>query len=205
MRVAGNLAGSLAVLGVAGALAFGLPAVDRAVPAGQPLPAGQRYAVGGGVSLTPPPGALLDVTKTRPRADRGSALFLLGPVRYAVVVEPFTGTLAEAEERLRRKITSARGYQATGRERTVTTAAGLVGVQGGYTAPGRVGRYSVFLAPVSPAAGGGGRGTRPSPAPRGGPGRLVIEVTISGTESDLRGVLARLEESTRSLAHGGDP
>jgi hypothetical protein len=171
-----NLAGSLAVLAVAGLIAFGLPAVDRAVPGERPVPAGQRYFVAAGVSLLPPPGALLDVTKTRPGPDRGTALFVLGPVRFAIVVDLFEGTLHDAAARLRRKITASRGYQVTGHETPVTTATGLAGLQGGYTAPGRAGRYSVFLA--------GGR---------------AVEVTVSGTEARLRGALTDVEASTRSL------
>jgi len=179
-RLWSNLYGSLAVLAVVGLIAFGLPALDRALPAERPVPAGQRHVVGGGVTVLPPPGAMLDVTKTRPRADRGTALFVLGSVRYVIVVDPFVGTLPAAATRLRQKITATRGYQVAGRETPVATDAGLGGLQGGYTAPGRAGRYSVFLA-----------------------GGLAIEVTVSGTDTHLRDALGGIEASTRSLAYRG--
>jgi hypothetical protein len=179
-RRLGNLLGSAGVLAAVAAIAFGLPAVDRAVPAARPVPAGEPYEVGGDVTVVPPPGALVDVTKSRPGTDRGTALFLVGPVRYAVLATPFTGTLDEAAARLRRKITATRGYQVTGREAEVRTDSGLAGRQGGYTAPGRGGRYAVFLA-----------------------GPLVIEVTVGGAEPELRHALWLIESSTATLAWRG--
>lgn len=183
MRVAGspllwNLLGSLSVVLAVGGLAFGLPAVDRAIPAQRPVVSGQAYLVGGGVTLLPPPGAELDVTRTRRATDRGTALFLLGAVRYAIVVAPFAGGLPEAAARLRAKITDTRGYQVTGGEAEVSTDTGLAGLQGGYSAPGRGGRYAVFL-----AAG------------------LAIEVTASGANLELGQALGTIEASTRSINH----
>jgi hypothetical protein len=174
----GNLLGSLAVLGIAAGVAVGLPAIDRSLPAGRTPPAGQPYAVGGGVRLVPPPGAVLDVTKTRPGPARGTVLFLLGPVRYVVVVSPFAGSLAAAADRLRDKITATRGYQVTGPRRDVTTGGGLVGLGGGYAAPGRQGQYSVFLVD-----------------------RLAVEVTVSGTDADVRAALETIEASIASLTY----
>ncbi|WP_213456219.1 hypothetical protein [Rhizomonospora bruguierae] len=181
-RRLGNLLGSAGVLAAVASIAFGLPAVDRAIPAGRPVPAGEPYEIGGGVTLVPPAGALLDVTKSRPGPDRGTALFLIGAVRCAVVAAPFTGTLEEAAARLRDKITATRGYQVTGREADVRTQSGLVGRQGGYTAPGRGGRYAVYLA-----------------------GPVVVEVTISGTDLELRDVLRTIEESITTIARTGTP
>src|SRR5262245_26450811 len=89
----GNLWRSLALLGVVTAFGVGLPALDRAVPAARPVPVDRAYPVGAGVSVVPPAGAELDVTGTRPGADRGTVLFLLGGVRYAITVLPFTGGL----------------------------------------------------------------------------------------------------------------
>jgi hypothetical protein len=110
----GNLLGSIAVLMAAGAIAVGLPALDRALPAARPVPSGLAYAVGGGVTLVPPRDAMIDVTKTRPGRDRGAALFLVGAVRLVVVAAPFPGGLETAAARLRQKITAIRGYQASG-------------------------------------------------------------------------------------------
>ncbi|HEU5110131.1 MAG TPA: hypothetical protein VFT95_16445 [Micromonosporaceae bacterium] len=173
-----NLLGSLAVLMAAGAIAIGLPALDRALPAARPVPADLPYEVGGGVSLMPPPGALIDVTKTRPGRDRGTVLFLIGAVRFVIVAAPFPGTLSEATARLRSKITATRGYQVAGPESAVSTRGGLIGRGGGYAAPGRTGRYSVFL-----VVG------------------MAIEVTVSGGRTDLSGALAGVSASIDTLTY----
>ena len=172
-----NLAGSIGVLCTVAGLAFGLPALDRALPAQRPAGDGP-YPVGGGVTVTPPPGARLDVTLTRPGDTRGTAVFLVGEVRYVVVVTPFDGSLPEATERLRRKI--KRGHEITGKEMPVRTASGLDGVEGTYAAPGRAGRYLVFRA-----------------------GDVAIEVTVAGSAPALRTALAAIEASTRTIAHRG--
>lgn len=177
-----NLLGSLAILLGLGGLAFGLPAVDRAVPATRPVASGLPYRVGAGITVVPPPGALVDVTATRPRDDRGSVLFLLGGVRYLVMVAPFGGDLPAAAAQLRRRITATRGYQVTGGESTVRTSGGVVGLQGGYTAPGRGGRYAVFLT-----------------------GGLAVEFTASGTDLQLNRSLDAIEASTRSLEYRRQP
>jgi hypothetical protein len=182
MRVAGstllrNLAGSIGVLCTVAGLAVGLPALDRALPAQRPIGNG-TYPVGGGVTVTPPPDARLDVTLTRPGDTRGTAVFLVGSVRYVIVVTPFQGTLPEATERLRRKITAVRGHEITGQQFPVSTATGLAGVQGTYAAPGRGGRYLVF-------AGDG----------------VAIEVTVAGAAPALRDALGAIEASTKTIAH----
>jgi hypothetical protein len=164
------------------AIAYGLPAVDRALPADRPIPAGQPYLVGGGITVVPPPHAMVDVTKTRPATDRGTALFVLDTVKYAIAVAPFTGTLDEAAVRLRRRITGTRGYQVTGDERPVQTAHGVAGVQGGYAAPDRSGRYTVFVLD----------------------GRTV-EVTVSGACPELDSALAEIGTSVSSIAYRSDP
>ncbi|MEV4535411.1 hypothetical protein AB0J82_16430 [Asanoa sp. NPDC049518] len=175
-----NLAGSIGVLSTVAGLAFGLPAIDRALPAARPVDSGP-YLVGGGVTVTPPPGARLDVTLTRPRDTRGTAVFLVGTVRYVIVVAPFDGSLADATQRLRDKIT--RGHQITGKESPTRTATGLDGVQGTYAASGRGGRYLVFLA-----------------------GDVAIEVTVAGSAPALRAALGAIEASTRTIAYrGGTP
>lgn len=177
-----QLASLLAGLVLAGTLwliAYGLPAVDRALPGSEPVRAGVPYDVGGGVTLLPPADALVDLTRTRPAADRGTAVFVLGAVRYAITVAPFDGGLIAAAERLRARITGTAGYQVTGGQSAVATAAGMAGVQGGYTAPGRAGRYAVFLA-----------------------GDLAVEVTVSGTDLELTHALPRIEAATGSIRRG---
>lgn len=172
-----NLAGSLAILGVLGSVSVALPAIDRAIPAVRPVAAGVPYPIGAGVTVVPPPGAMIDVTQTRPSDERGTVLFIIGPVRYAIVVVPFDGDLAAAAENLRRKITEVRGYQITGSQLDVSTAGGLRGVQGGYLAPGRGGRYAVFLTTG-----------------------LAIEVTVAGSHPEFGGLAGAVEASTRSIA-----
>jgi hypothetical protein len=175
-----NLLGALGVVAILAGLAFGLPAVDRALPAERPVSADQPYPVGAGVTVVPPPGATVDVTGTRPGDDAGTVLFRLGAVRYAIVVRPFRGDLQAAAARLRRRITGTNGYQVTGGQLAVATAGGIAGLQGGYTAPGRGGRYAVFVADG-----------------------LAIEVTIGGGELDLGRTLPQIEASTRTLRHDG--
>jgi hypothetical protein len=178
----GNLAGSLALLAVVAAFGFGLPALDRAVPAARPVPVDRPYPVGAGVTVVPPAGAELDVTRTRPAADRGTVLFLLGAVRYAITVLPFTGGLAGAVADLQRQITAVGGYQVYGPVVPVRTAAGVPGLRGGYTSPGRAGRYEVFLA-----------------------GGTAAQVTIAGADPDLSAQLDALQASVASLVFPGSP
>lgn len=175
-----NLLGALGVAAVLATLAFGLPAVDRALPAERPVPAGQPYPVGAGVTVIPPPGATVDVTGTRPGDAAGTALFRLASVQYAISVRPFNGDLSTAAARLRKRITGTSGYQVTGAQLGVATADGLAGLQGGYSAPGRSGRYVVFVVDG-----------------------LTIEVTVSGGELDLGRTLPQIEASTRTLRHDG--
>jgi hypothetical protein len=176
-----NLVGALALVAALSVLAFGLPAIDRALPSQRPVRTDQPYTVGGGVTVLPPPGATIDLTGTRPGGSQGQVLFRLGPVQYAIVVQPFDGTLATAADRLRRRITGTPGYQVTGTQLAVATMGGITGLQGGYTAPGRGGRYAVFVA--------AGR---------------TIEVTVSGTELDLGRRLPAVDVSTRSLRYTGE-
>jgi len=171
-----NLLGALGVVAALAGLAFGLPAVDRALPSERPVRHDQPYLIGGGVTVVPPRASVIDVTGTRPGDHEGTVLFRLGPVRYAIVVRPFDGTLDAAATRLRQRITDTSGYQVTGAQLTVATAEGLAGVQGGYTGPGQGGRYAVFVAQ----------------------GR-TIEVIVGGADLDLGRTLPAIEASTRTL------
>jgi hypothetical protein len=175
-----NLLAALGVAAILAGLAFGLPAVDDALPAGRPVRWDQPYLVGAGVTVVPPRGAMLDVTGTRPGDDQGSVLFRLGPVRYSIVVQPFEGTLAAAARSLRQRITASSGYQVTGAQLAVATRSGIAGLQGGYTAEGQGGRYAVFVV--------AGR---------------TIEVTVRGADLDLGRWLPAIDESTRTLRYSG--
>ena len=173
-----NLGWSTGILAVIGALAFGLPAVNAALPAARPVPDGRPYPLGNGVTVVPPPGARLDVTTSMP----GRTLFTLGGVRYLIVVAPFQGSLAEVAAQVRNKITANRGYQVTGTEAATRTGQGVPGRQGGYTSPGRNGRYAVFLH-----------------------GGVAVEVTIAGADLDLRSALPGLTASVASIEFPGPP
>ncbi len=172
----GNTLGSLAIVALVGLIAFGLPAYDRSLPATRSLPAGATYAVGAGVTLVPPPGATVDVSQTRPGDLRGTALFTVGTVRYAVVSGPFTGGLGEAANKLREQITGKPGYQVAEGDHPFRTDAGVDGRAGGYTSPGRTGEYAVFVA--------GGRS---------------VEVTVSAPDGELRTSLPTVEASVRTV------
>jgi hypothetical protein len=176
-RLIHNLLGSLAILTVVAGLGLGLPAINRSLPNARPVAADRPYLIDSRVTVLPPPGAVLDVTRTRPAADRGTALFLLGGVRYALTARPFSAGLAEAAAELRRKITAIHGYQITGREVRVRTAAGVDGWQGAYSSPGRVGQYAVFLA-----------------------GGTAVEATVAGPDPDLHAALPTLQASIASIA-----
>ncbi|GAA2652578.1 hypothetical protein [Paractinoplanes durhamensis] len=175
-----NILGAFGLVAVLAGLALGLPAVDRAFSAERPLQAGVPVDIGAGVTVVPPAGATLDVTGTRPGGSMGSAFFRLGAVQYKISVRPFDGDLETAAARLRQRITGNQGYQVTSAQLAVDTVDGLAGLQGGYTAPGRGGRYAVFV----------------------GDGR-TIEILISGNDLDLGATLPQIEASTRTLRIDG--
>jgi hypothetical protein len=178
-RLLRNLWASFAVAATIGAIGIGLPAINDSLASARPLPAGQTYEVAAGVALIPPLGAGLDVTKTEPGPHQGAALFVVGPVQYAVVVSPFDGTLDAAVARLRGKITSSHGYQIAGGEVPVVTQHGVTGRQGMYASSSRAGRYAVFVADG-----------------------LAVEVTIAGNDIDLQHALAGIEASVRTISFG---
>ena len=168
-----NLGGSLAILAVIVAFAYGLPAVNAALPAARQVATDRPYPLGSGVSVMPPHGALVDVTRTGP----GSTTFMLGAVRYQLVVTEASGNIDDAAGQLRHKITAKSGYQVTGTEVPTRTTQGVPGRQGGYTSSGRDGRYAVFVV-------------------RG----LGVEVTIAGVDLELRRALSALTASVASIA-----
>jgi hypothetical protein len=174
--------GSLAVVGVVAAVAFGLPFLDRRLPDTRPVTAGVPYQVGGGVSVDPPPGASLDVTRTRPGPARGTALFVVRGVRVAVVVTPYRGDLEGAAARLHRKIVRVGDAQLSGGDAPVRIGRDVVGRQGRYAGSGRAGTYAVFVADGNSA-----------------------EVTASGAETDLAMLGPELDAMIHSLTFGGRP
>jgi hypothetical protein len=177
-----NLLGALSVAATLAGLAFGLPALDDSLPSQRAVPAGRPYPIGAGVTVVPPAGSTVDLTGTRPGSQEGQALFRLGPVQYAIEVRPFDGDLPTAADRLRKRITGTPGYQVAGAQLAVSTAGGLDGLQGSYTAPGRGGRYTVYVV-----------------------GGLTIEVTVSGADLDLGRTLPQIEASDRTLRYDDGP
>lgn len=175
-RLLRNLWASLAVLVAVGIIGLGLPLINALLPAARPVSASEAYSVAAGVSVRPPHGASVDVAKTQPGPHQGAVLFVVGSVRYAVVVTRYTGTLVGAAERLRTKITGTRGYQIAGGETTVMTAQGITGREGNYASADRVGRYAVFV-------------------DRG----LSVEVTVAGSGLDLPRALPSVSASIDSL------
>jgi len=178
-RVIRRAAEAAAVLAVVLAFGVGLPAINHAVPARRAVPAGAPFPVGAGVTVVPPAGAQYDVTRTAARASQGAVLFVVGNLRYTVVVLTVDRTLAEAAAALRTKITSRGGYQLVGRQAATSTAQGVPGVQGGYATSGRAGRYAVFVY--------AGR---------------TVEVTFAGTDLELHDTLPALSASVNSLYFG---
>jgi hypothetical protein len=177
-RLLQNAAASSCILLILVAIGVGLPLVDRALPAARAVPPHLPYEVGGGVSVVPPAGAVLDVTRTRPTARQGTALFLLGQVRYVIVVAPFHGDLDGAVDRLRRKVVNADGQLEAGMP--ALTGTGLAGRGGVYTTPDRAGRYAVFLT-----------------------SGVSIEVTVSGTQAELAEAEPVIEASIATISHQG--
>jgi hypothetical protein len=174
--------GSLVVVGVVALIAFGLPFLDRRMPDTRPIAAGVPYQVGGGVSVDPPAGARLDVTRTRPGSDRGTALFVVRGVRVAVVVTPYRGDLDGASGRLRNKIARVGDAQVTSGDAPITTSGGVAGRKGSYTGPERIGMYAVFIAD----------------------GRSA-EVTASGSNSDLAALGPEFDAMVSTLTFGSGP
>jgi hypothetical protein len=176
--------GSVAILAALVAVAGGLPALDRALPALRDLPAGEAYAVGGGVLLVPPPGARLDAGLTRPYPDRGVAVFVVGRVRMAVQVSPFTGDLPAAGERLRARLSRTAGQRLDGPAEPLGTAW-----------PGLTGRYA-------PAAGDDAQGRTGRYAVLTGAGHTV-EVTAAGPPAALADTWPAVVASLDTLRSGG--
>jgi hypothetical protein len=178
-RLFRNLWGSLGVAAIVTVIGIGLPALNSKIPGVRPVSDREAYLVGAGVAVIPPPGSSLDATKTRPGPLGGQVLFYVGTVRYALVVAPFTGSLGEATTSLRSRITHNRGFQVAGPESAIVTRSGVQGRQGMYSSFGRDGRYVVFVAHG-----------------------LAVDVTIAGTDIDLRPLLPMLNRSVSTIAFG---
>ncbi len=171
-----NAFGSIAVLMVVAVIGIGLPALDRAVAGDRPLPAGQPYRLGAGVSLMPPAGATLDAGRTRPGRDHATAVFHTGDVRLAVQAARFDGRLPTAVNRLRTKLVLGAGCRVTGSEQPVHTAAGAPGIHGEYVLGHHAGQYAAYLA-----------------------GGVAVEATVEGPPPELSARLPAVQDSLASL------
>lgn len=172
-----NLYGCIAVVAVVGAIAIGLPALDRALPDGRAVAAGSRVTVGLGVSLTAAPYTVLDLTRTAPALNR--VVLSVRGNRMVVEADEYSGDLAGLAARQRRKIRSNPGYEASQREHPTRTDGGVGGVQGSYSTPGRIGMYAVFV--------------------HGGTG---VRISVAGTQADLRRDYNSLLAMVRSVRFG---
>jgi hypothetical protein len=152
--------------------------MDWAPSTTRPVAAGLPFPVSADVTVVPPPIAMVDLTETRPGTSAGTAMFLIGAIKYQVTVEPYWGTLQAAAYRLRHRIVSLWGYQASAQDFLIVSYSGLYGLQGDFRAAGRSGTYAVFVV-----------------------GGLRIELTASGTDPQVRDKLPAIDTSTRSLAY----
>lgn len=177
-RLLRNAMCSLGVLAIIGGISVGLPAFNRAVPATRAVAPDRPYPLGGGVTVVPPPGAVVDLGETRHAVDRGRALFVLGRVRYELTVAPYRGDLEAAAERLRARLRERERYRITNSAGAVRGEAELVGWLGDIS-PGardRTGRYALFLS-----------------------GKRLVEVVVTGPPEELARWLADVEASVASI------
>jgi hypothetical protein len=167
---------SLGILAVVAGIAVALPALDRAVPGERALVPGVPYPVANTVSVVPPAGARLDANQTRPGGDSGRAVFLLGRVRFAVLVSHEVLTLPEAAERLRTRLRDGLGATTTTDDQTLT---GVVGpaLTGQFRTGSGSGWYAVRI--IAPAT--------------------VVNATASGPAAELADRLPGIEASIASI------
>jgi hypothetical protein len=170
-----NRPGSVTVLAAIAAIGLAMPVVGRGSPAGHTV---LPYPVTARVSVVPPADSTVDLAVTRPGPTRGTASFLMGPVRYLVVVRPYQGTTDGAAADARGKIISSPGYQVTAQDCYFVTDSGLLGRWGRFGAWGWSGVYAVFV--VS---------------------GLSIEMTATGTDARLNLELDGISKSMRTLTY----
>jgi hypothetical protein len=139
-----NAAGSIAVLVLIAVIAYGLPAIDRLLPAEQRIEPGQRIEIGYNVSVLPPDGARLDVAQTRPR--QGILTLRIRDVTLWLRASDYSGTLGDALSQLQEEMERRSDVRVSLSTDWITTGQGIRGLRGTYTASGRRGHYAVFVA-----------------------------------------------------------
>ncbi|WP_412541001.1 hypothetical protein R8Z50_35410 [Longispora sp. K20-0274] len=157
------------------ALLFGLPAVNRALPAERSLPAGQELAIGYGVTITPPVGARVDVTRTLP--NRGVLALVLHGLDFRAEAKTTSDGVDGLAGRLRTRVQNQRGVQVTGDAREVHTDAGVRGLRGTFSSTGRDGIYAAYVA-----------------------NGIGVQITVSGTA--LAEQVGAVEQSLAGLRFG---
>ncbi|NJC68975.1 hypothetical protein HC031_04420 [Planosporangium thailandense] len=169
-----NTLGSLGILAVIAAIAAGLPALDRALPRERTVRSGTAYPVTDAITVVPPPGARLDAGQTRPGRDVGQAVFLVGRVRFAILVSPDRLTPEAAAARLRTRLRDGLGASAI--------EAGAPGAAGALTGRFRLGTDGGWY------------------AVRVFDERAVVDATASGPPADLADLLPAIQASAASIA-----
>lgn len=145
--------GSLLVAAPLGAVAFGLPAIDRSLPPERALEATTYLAVSDTIELLPPPGSVLDAGVSRPGTQTGQVRLVVdgGLLDYRIVVRPFGGGLELAARQLHDKVGHFGGEMivrpaAAGECAGKPCAVGdYLGGPGPDSAGGRGGWYAVML------------------------------------------------------------
>jgi hypothetical protein len=165
----------LGILAVIVGIAFGLPALDRALPGERPVAPGVPYPVTDVVTVVPPAGARLDVSETRPGADSGHAVFLVGRVRFVVLVSHERLSLTEAASRLRARLRDSVGASPTEGEQPLSATGKAVA--GRFRTRTDDGWYAVRLVGAS----------------------TVVDAAASGPPEELTGRLPAIEASVASI------
>jgi hypothetical protein len=165
---------SLGILVVVAAITLGLPVLDRALPRERTVPPGAAYPLTDTVTVIPPPGARLDVSQTRPGRDWGHAVFLVGRVRFAILVSPERLTLTAAADRLRTRLRDGLGATSIGPDGLTPTGI----LTGQFRAGPDRGWYAVRVLGAT----------------------TVVNVTASGPPGELANRLSAIEASAASIA-----
>ena len=121
--------GTIVVAAIVALVAAGLPFLNGLVSADRPLAPGAVLQVGRAVRFTAAEGWSLDVEQTDPR--RRSVVIHRGALSLRITTRESNSSLDEEFERLNEAS-------------TFTTAGGLTGIAGSYSAPASEGRFAVL-------------------------------------------------------------
>lgn len=138
---------ALAVLGVALALAVGLPVVNSLVPNAHPIEPGTVLPVGRGIKIVPPDGWNLDVSA--PRTDE--VVITRALVDISVKADdPLqeTATAASVLDALESQLSHRGGVRFLGERATIRTQSGLTGLMRGFLSGEEQGVIAVVSAPA---------------------------------------------------------